>query len=337
MVDVLNQSEIDKLILALAAGESSGPASTSEKRVKTYNFRRPNKFSRDQIRAVQMLHESFARYLTSALSSLTRSMVSVEVANVEQLPYEEFVRSVLSPTTLGVLEVSPLGGKALLEMNQALMFSLIDRMLGGKGETLHALREFTDLERVIVEKILVCVLEELDGSWETLRAGGDRIHFELIGRESNPFFVQIVPKAEMVLLVNMRVQVGLVEGRLNLCLPFHTLEPVLDRFNPQEWFISKEKPLSREERDRLSEKLNTIRLELAGELCGTDLTVRDLFEIEVGDVLNLAVPTSEPGILYVGPLPKFEVAFGVSPKGCMAARILRVIQKHPGAEEEYSD
>jgi len=336
VVDVLNQSEIDKLISALAAGEPSGPAATSEKRVKTYNFRRPNKFSRDQIRAVQMLHESFARYLTSALSSMTRSMVSVEVANVEQVPYEEFVRSVLSPTTLGVLDVIPLGGKALLEMNQALMFSLIDRMLGGKGETLHALREFTDLERVVVEKILVCVLEELDGSWETVRSG-DRIHFELIGRESNPFFVQIVPKAEMVLLVNMKVQVGLVEGRLNLCLPFHTLEPVLDRFNPQEWFITKEKPLSDEERARLSEKLKAIRVELVGELCSTGLTVRDLFEIGVGDVLNLTVPTSEPGILYVGPLPKFEVAFGVSPKGSMAARILRVIQKPQGTEEEFSD
>ncbi|MFA0888276.1 MAG: flagellar motor switch protein FliM [Synergistales bacterium] len=333
MVDVLNQSEIDKLINALASGEPSGPTTVAEKRVKTYNFRRPNKFSRDQIRAVQMLHESFARYLTSALSSMTRSMVSVEVANVEQVPYEEFVRSVLSPTTLGVLEVNPLGGKGLLEMNQALMFSLLDRMLGGRGETLQSLREFTDLERVVVEKILVCVLDELDGSWETIRAG-DRIHFELIGRESNPFFVQIVPKAEMVLLVNMKIQVGLVEGRLNLCLPFHTLEPVLDRFNPQEWFISKEKPLSEEERLHLSDKLRAIRVELMGELCGTGLSVRELLDIRVGDVVNLGVAASEPGILYVGPLSKFEVAYGVSPRGCMAARILRVIRKPAETREE---
>lgn len=326
MADVLNQAEIDKLLGALASGEVSASPEKTEKAVKTYNFRRPNKFNRDQIRAVQMLHESFARYLTSALSTMTRSMVSVEVSNVEQVPYEEFVRSVLSPTTLAILDVVPLDGKAILEINQLLMFSLIDRMLGGKGLPIDSAREFTDLERVIVDRILFRILSELDDSWKTIDEG---VHFKLFGKESNPFFVQIVPKAEMVLLVNIKAQVGVVEGRMNLCLPFHTLEPIMERFNPQEWFVAKDKNFSKEDRTKFTRKIQNVIVNLTAELASTTLSLEEISTLSPGDVINLGTPITEPGTMSVGPIPKFRISFGSDHEGKVCASIVDIIPPEP--------
>lgn len=328
MVDVLNQSEIDKLLSALASGESNVVVEEPSKAVRTYDFRRPSKFNRDQIRAFQMLHEAFGRYMTGSLSAMTRSVVSVDVTNVEQVPYEEFVRSVASPTTIAILEVVPLGGKAILEISQKLVFALIERLLGGKGLPPAHVREFTDLESAIVDRILHKVLKEFEESWKTLDKD---IRFKLINKESNPFFVQIAPKTEMMLLVTIRVQVGATEGNMNLGLPYHTLEPILDKFNPQEWFLSKDKSLSEEERKKLKEKVESVEVEISAELCSATLALKDVYDISLGDVVNLGVPISQPGLLRVGPIPKFHVVFGRTEKGHIAAKVLDVLHQE---EEE---
>ena len=281
-MEVLNQAEIDRLINSLASGATSVEPQMGEKGVKVYDFRRPNKFNRDQLRAVHMLHDGFARHLTNLLSSMTRFMVSVEVANVEQIPYEEFVNSVFSPTTLAILEVSPFGGKALMEIRQSLVFALIDRMLGGQGLPLDETRECTDLEQVTVNRITRRIIGELNESWKIIQ---EDIRFHLFGEESNPFFVQIVPKNEMVLLVNMRVQVGKIEGQLNLCFPFHCIEPVIERFNPQEWFISRDSQQDPKGRQRLRRRIRDVRINLTAELCDTMLTLKDLSGIREGDVI----------------------------------------------------
>ncbi|MCD6182689.1 MAG: flagellar motor switch protein FliM, partial [Thermovirga sp.] len=324
----LNQSEIDKLLSALASGESNVVVEEPSKAVRTYDFRRPSKFNRDQIRAFQMLHEAFGRYMTGSLSAMTRSVVSVDVTNVEQVPYEEFVCSVASPTTIAILEVVPLGGKAILEISQKLVFALIERLLGGKGLPPANVREFTDLESAIVDRILYKVLKEFEESWKTLDKD---IRFKLVNKESNPFFVQIAPKTEMMLLVTIRVQVGSTEGNMNLGLPYHTLEPILDKFNPQEWFLSKYKSLSEEERKKLKEKVESVEVEISAELCSATLALKDVCDISLGDVVNLGVPISQPGLLRVGPIPKFHVAFGRTEKGHIAAKVLDVLHQE---EEE---
>lgn len=320
-MEVLNQAEIDRLINSLASGATSVEPQTGEKGVKVYDFRRPNKFNRDQLRAVHMLHDGFARHLTNLLSSMTRFMVSVEVANVEQIPYEEFVNSVFSPTTLAILEVSPFGGKALMEIRQSLVFALIDRMLGGQGLPVDEARECTDLEQVIVNRIIRRIISELNESWKIIQ---EDIRFHLFGEESNPFFVQIVPKNEMVLLVNLRVQVGKIEGQLNLCFPFHCIEPVIERFNPQEWFISRDSQQDPEGRQRIRRRIRDVRINLTAELCDTMLTLRDLSGITEGDVINLGKPITEPGIMKVGPIPKFTVVFGTKDDK-MCAKILDIL------------
>jgi len=330
LVDVLNQSEIDKLLSALTSGESNVIVEESGKVVKTYDFKRPSKFNRDQIRAFQMLHEVLGRYLTASLSTMTRSVVSVDIANVEQLPYEEFVHSVASPATIAILEVVPLGGKAILEISQKLVFALIDRLLGGKGLPPTKIREFTDLESAIVDRILVKVLKEFDESWKAIDKD---IRFKLVNKESNPFFVQLVPKTEMMLLVTIKVQIGTAEGNMNLWVPYHTLEPILEKFNPQEWFLAKDKSLSEEERRKLKEKVESVEVEITAELCSATLALKDVYEISVGDVVNLGVPISQPGLLKVGPIPKFYAVFGRTEKGQIAAKVLDVLHQEHQEEE----
>jgi flagellar motor switch protein FliM len=214
-----------------------------------------------------------------------------------------------------------------MEIKQALVFALIDRMLGGKGLPLEEPRECTDLERVIVDRVLDRIIGELDDSWKTIQ---EDISFHLFGEESNPFFVQIVPKNEMVLLVNLRVQVGEIEGQLNLCLPFHCIEPVIDRFNPQEWFIARDNQHSAEGRQRLKRRIRDVNIDLTAELCDTTLTLKELAGIVEGDVINLGKPITEPGLMKVGPIPKFTVVFG-NVEGRMCARIVDIL---PPQEEE---
>lgn len=322
MVDVLNQAEIDQLLSAIASGDSSVEVDSGGSRaVKTYNFKRPNKFNKDQLRAVQMLHETFARHLTSALSTMTRSMVSADVANVEQVTYEEFVHSVVAPTTLGILDIEPFHGKAMLEINQHLIFALIDRMLGGRGDPLEKNRDTTEMEKVIIDRVIVRVLDVLDESWRTIH---DEVEFKLTGRESNPFFVQIAPKTDMVLLVNVKVQVGNVDGRVNLCIPFLHIEPVIDKFNPQQWFITKDKALPEEDRDKLRKRISHVSVGVTAELGETSLTLSDISGLAPGDVINMGKPLTEAGIMRVGPIPKFAVTFGTV-GGRLSAQILEVL------------
>ncbi len=331
MVDVLNQSEIDQLLQAIASGDSSvDQEASSSKPVKAYNFKRPNKFNKDQLRAVQMLHETFTRHLTSTLSTMTRCMVSAEVANVEQITYEEFVHSVVAPTTLAILDIEPFGGRALLEMNQHLIFALIDRMLGGRGDPLEAVRETTEIETVVVDRVILRLLDVLEESWATIH---DDVRFVLNGRESNPFFVQIAPKTDMVLLVTVRVQVGNVDGRINLCIPFLHIEPIIDKFNPQQWFITKDKSLPEEEREKLRHRVYNVRVPLTAELGETSLSVSDISELAPGDVINMGKPLTEPGIIRVGPIPKFNVAFGTV-GGKLSAQILEVLAVDEDMEGE---
>lgn len=234
--EVLSQNEIDSLLQALNSGsvDLSTISETEERKVKIYDFRRPDKFSKDQLRAIQMIHDSFARQLTTSLSTLVRSMVSAEVASVDQMAYDEFIRSLVQPTVIGVLEMYPLSGNAVLEMNPHLVFSIIDRMLGGKGEPLRKPRDLTDIERTVVERVMMKILEHLEESWSTVVD----VRFRFESMESNPFFVQICPGTDMVLLVTLKIQVGETEGIMNLCIPYFVMEPMIDKLSSQHWFAS---------------------------------------------------------------------------------------------------
>ena len=321
--DVMSQSEIDSLLEALSTGSvdvDSITRDSGEKKIKSYDFRRPDKFSKDQLRAIQMIHESFTRQLTTTMSTMVRSMVSAEIASVDQLAYDEFIRSLVQPTVIGILEMYPFSGNALIEINPNLVFAIIDRMLGGRGEFTGKIRELTDIERTVVERLLMRMLELLEEAWSTVVD----VRFRYENLESNPFFVQICPGTDMVLLVILKLKVSEVEGMVSICIPYFLMEPIMDKLSSQQWFASTGRKTDERSGEYLQKHLGKVRVPVALELGHTVLSVADVLQLSVGDVVKLDEVLGDPLDVRIGNMVKFKAVPGTS-NGNYAAEISEVI------------
>ena len=321
--DVLSQSEIDSLLSALTSGAVDLDAMTQdsgEYKIKVYDFKRPDKFSKDQLRAIQMIHESFARQLTTAMSTLIRSMVSAEVASVDQLTYEEFLNSLVQPTVIGTLEMHPFNGNALIEINPNLVFSIIDRMLGGKGDFSGKARELTDIEKTVTERVLMRMLELLEESWSTVVD----VRFRFESMESNPFFVQICPPRDMVLLIIMKMKVGEVEGMISLCIPYFLMEPMIDKLSSQQWFVSTSRKSDGGVRENLEKTLDRVKVPLALELGNTILSLADVYALEAGDVIKLDQTVKDEVDVRIGNYIRFKATPGTV-DGRLAAEVTKIV------------
>lgn len=328
--EVMSQNEIDSLLQAISSGsEEIEIQAREEKPLKLYDFRRPDKFSKDQMRAIQMIHESFARSLTTSLSSMVRSMVSVEVVAVDQLAYDEFIHSLVQPTVIGILEMYPLSGNAILELNNQLTFAIIDRLLGGKGEPLRKPRDLTDIERTVVERVMMKVLEHLEESWSTVV--DVRFRFETM--ESNPFFVQVCPGTDMVLLVTMKIQIGEVQGIMNFCIPYFVIEPLIDKLSSQQWFSSTGRKSAEGVREALTERLCEVSVPLALELGHSVVSLGDVLVMQPGDYVKLDGKVEDSLGFRVGNRIKFHSRPGVFNKN-YAAEIIEVLGEEPSMGEE---
>ena len=228
MNEVLSQDEIDQLLQAISSGETEAnddfkPVNDTRK-IKIYDFKRPDKFSKEQIRTISIMHETFARLTTTSLSAQLRSIVHVHVASVDQLTYEEFIRSIPTPTTLAVINMDPLKGNAILEIDPAITFSMIDRLFGGTGQGgAKVQRDLTDIEQSVMEGIIVRILANMREAWTQVIDLRPR----LAQIETNPQFAQIVAPSEMVVLVTLETKVGDEEGMMNFCIPYITIEPII--------------------------------------------------------------------------------------------------------------
>ncbi len=330
--EVMSQNEIDSLLQAISSGNDDiGNAQLSEERhLKLYDFRRPDKFSKDQMRAIQMIHESFSRSLTTSLSTMVRSMVSVEVVAVDQLAYDEFIHSLVQPTVIGILEMYPLSGNAVLEVNNQLTFAIIDRLLGGVGEPLRKPRDLTDIERTVMERVIMKILEHLEESWSTVVD----IRFRFETMESNPFFVQVCPGTDMVLLVTMKIQIGEVQGIMNFCIPYFVIEPLIDKLSSQQWFSSTGRKSTEGVREILTERMNEVSVPLALELGHSIVSLGDILQLQRGDVVRLDGTVGDPLGLRVGNRVKFHSTPGLMDKN-YAAQITEVLGDDlPLGEEE---
>ena len=330
--DVLSQSEIDSLLSALTSGSvdlDSMSRDSGEYKIKVYDFKRPDKFSKDQLRAIQMIHEAFARQLTTVMSTLIRSMVSAEVASVDQLAYEEFVNSLVQPTVIGTLEMYPFNGNALIEMNPNLVFAIIDRLLGGKGDFSGKARELTDIEKTVTERVLMRMLELLEESWSTVVD----VRFRFESMESNPFFVQICPPRDMVLLVIMKLKVGEVEGMVSLCIPYFLMEPIIDKLSSQQWFVSTSRKSDDSVRENLVRSLDRVKIPMAIELGHTILSLADVYNLEAGDVIRLDEAMGSEMDVRVGNYVRFKARPGTV-DGRLAAEVSRVLTEDEAADAE---
>jgi len=228
MTNVLSEEEIDQLLTAINAGtDQKDKPAKGERRIIIYDFKRPDKFSKDQIRSISIIHETFARLITTSLSAQTRSMSHFHVVSVDQLTYEEFTRCVPNPTTLAIINMDPLKGNAILEIDPAITFTIFDLLLGGMGDGWKFQHELTDIETSIMEGIAVRILGNLQEAWSTVIDLQPRL-----GQiETNPQFAQIVPPTEMVILVTIDAKVCDIEGMINICIPYLTVEPIIGRLS----------------------------------------------------------------------------------------------------------
>ncbi|WP_061244665.1 flagellar motor switch protein FliM [Leptospira interrogans] len=306
MTEILSQDEIDALLSAISSGEvsESDYASVSEqKKVKIYDFKRPDKFSKDQIRTLQMMHETFARLATTGLSAQLRALVSVHVASVDQLTYEEFIRSIPNPTTLAVINMDPLRGSAILEIDPSISFTIIDRLFGGKGEQAKISRELSEIEMSVMEGIIVRILGNMRESWST----GIDLRPRLGNIETNPQFVQVVPPNDMVVLITLETKIGEVEGMTNLCIPYITIEPIINKLSAQYWYSSIRKGELDENRAVIQERLDQVAIPLIAEVGSVDVSINDFMNLSIGDVVKLEnTSTRSEMIVKVGERKKFK-------------------------------
>ena len=322
MTEVLSQDEIDQLLTAISAGETEPEAlrpAADTRKIKIYDFKRPDKFSKEQIRTISMMHDTFARLTTTSLSAQLRSMVQVHVASVDQLTYEEFIRSIPTPTTLAIINMDPLKGNAILEVDPAITFSIIDRLFGGTGAGTKSQHELTDIEQSVMEGIIVRILGNMREAWTQVIDLRPRL-----GQiDTNPQFAQIVPPTDMVVLVTLETKIGDVEGMINFCIPYLTIEPIIGKLSTQFWFSTVHKGTTTENLNVLKDKLSSVDVNIVAEIGKINISIRDVLSIRTGDVIRLYdTKIGDPYSLNVGSRKKFLCRPGVVGKK-MAVQIIK--------------
>lgn len=324
--DVLSQSEIDKLLSALSDGTVSAEdvkADEEQKKIKMYDFKRPDKFAKDQIRTLFMLHESFSRLLNTYLSTHLRTLVNVEVASVEQLTYQEFVQSLANPSVISVLAVPPLKGNIIMEINTEIAFAFIDRVFGGEGKTGLKPRVLTEIEEVVMKRFIDTAMRQLQEAWSTV------VEFSptLEATESNPQFTQIVPPSDMVVIVTIQMKVGDVEGMMNICIPYLVLEPIMSKLTTTYWVASSvSKDDDPEQVKILQKKIKRTEVPFVVQLGSLNITINEFLTLGFGDVLQMDTKVEDNLICLVGHRPKFYCRPGTSGKK-MAVQITKVINE----------
>jgi flagellar motor switch protein FliM len=295
MSDNPPQDAVDQLVSNTLIGEAAGghflPPPKDQRKVKVYDFKRPDKFSLDQIRTVAIMHETFARLATTSLSSQLRNLTHLHVASVDQLTYEEFIRSIPNPTTIAIIDMEPLKGLAILEIDPAVTFASIDRLFGGQGEHAKITRELTDIEQSVMEGAIVPILGNLREAWAPvidLKPRFDKI-------EVSPWFAQIVPPSEMIVLVTLLTKVGEVEGMMNLCIPYLTIEPIIPKLSAEYLYSS-----IRKRGPEVARASFTLNVPAEVYLEGEKLSLRELGRLKRGSLVRIPEHRQGTAFLRVG-------------------------------------
>ncbi|MDQ2085885.1 flagellar motor switch protein FliM [Herbivorax sp. ANBcel31] len=328
MGDILSQNEIDDLLNALNTGEIDVEEinnTKEEKKVKVHDFRRPSKFAKDHIKTLNIIHDNYARLVTNFLSGYLRNLVQVNVISVEPVAYSEFNNSISNPALLAVVDFSPLSGSIIMEMSPSIAYALIDRILGGKGNSIEKLRDFTEVEIAIIERIIIQILNLMREPWENVISIRPRL--EKI--ETNAQFAQIVSANEMIALITLGTRIGDVEGMINICIPHMVVEPIVSKLSTKFWFSSVEKESTKDTKVNIENKIESTKVPLKAVLGRTSISVGDFIELHSGDVIPLDTNVNNNLEILVGELLKFYGTPGVK-KNKVAVKIAEVIE---GKEE----
>ncbi len=325
MADVLTQSEIDNLLKALSTGELDAEEvvqEKTEKKIRVYDFRRPDKFAKDQLRTLEMIHENYARLVSTFLSGYLRSYVTVELMTVEQLTYYEFTNSLSNPTLLALCDVKPLSGNIIFEINPTLTYFIIDRVLGGYGVGEVKARNLTEIEESIMRNLLDKIVALLEEPWENVIELSPRI----TKLETNSQFVQIMSPNEIIALITMRVKIGDTEGMVNIAVPHLTVEPIVDKISTRFWFTASSDKQGEGDADLLEKRIERASVLLRVVLGECSLTIGEFSQLQRGDVLRLGKTCEQPLDMYVDN----KLVFGVKPglkKNKVAVKIVDIMRR----------
>jgi flagellar motor switch protein FliM len=326
MDEILSQKEIDALLSVFSEMEGKEEARhegrkvippSEGRRAKAYDFRKPDKFSRDQLRAFQLVMDAFSASFSTSLSAYLRTPIQMEVYSVGQMRYEEFIPTVPDPSSFGIFTIEPLQGNAVIEMNPSITFPMLDRLLGGPGMPITAARPLTDMELTIVSNIFQKALSQMRGTFETILP----ITPKLLSTERSLQFVQVVPPAEMVVIVSFKIKMGECTGFMSICIPCSTIEPIIFKLKSQ-FMFSSDRGRSAVEEEVLKEKMSDVPVQVRVILGTASLTVKELMDLEVGDCIRLERRADDELEVKVGKETRFFGRPGIF-KGSLAVVITR--------------
>ena len=324
MGDVLSQSEIDNLLSALSSGELDVEEikDNNEQQVKDYDFARPSKFSKEHLRTLEIIFEHYGRLLTTNLPVYLRKSVQVEVMNSEAVTYSEFSNALSNPVLLGIVNFAPLHGNIIIEMASNLGYAIVDRMLGGRGDALEKTRDFSEIELLIIERILVVCVNLLVEPWENVV----EIHPHLERIETNSQYAQIISPSEMIAIITMNIKIGSVEGLMNICLPYITVEDVIDKLNTRYWYANIQSHDETDYADAIESIINKAQVPIKAVLGKSSISVMDFATLQPGDIIKLDREVEDELDVYVGDIRKFTALPG-STGDKYAVRVTSVLRE----------
>lgn len=324
MGEVLSQSEIDNLLAALSSGELDVEQMQGgdDKQVRNYDFSRPTKFSKEHLRTLEIIFEHYGRLVSTNLPVYLRKNVQVSVANSETVTFSEFSNALSNPVILGVVNFAPLKGTVILDVSSTLGYAMIDRMLGGSGKPLEKNRDFSEIELNILQKILVMMTEMLREPWKNV--------VELVPMlnriETNSQFAQIIAPNDMIAIVTLNLKIGDVEGLVNVCLPFFTLEDVMDKLNTKYWFSTMQEKNDERYQEYIESLIRKANIPVKAVLGKSTISVSDFMNLQVGDCIRLNTKVESDMEIYVGNIKKFTALPGAN-NDSYAVRITSVIRE----------
>lgn len=308
MGEVLSQEEIDSLLSALSSGEvdMQDIQNKEEKSVKNYDFKRPTKFSKEQLRTLELIFEHYGRLLSTNLPAYLRKNVTVTVVTSETITFNEFTNSLSNPVILGIANFQPLKGNIIIDMGSEVGYAILDRMLGGQGRAIEKMRDFSEIELNILNRIMAVCTDLLREPWKNVL--DITPYIERI--ETNTQFAQIIAPNEMIALVTLSIKIGEVEGFLNMCLPFITIQDIVDNLNTKFWFTNKNNSNDEDQSVYIESMLRKVDVPVKAVLGKSSIPVKDFLGLQVGDVIKLGTRVDSEMDVYVDKIKKFSAVPG---------------------------
>ncbi|MCF6340136.1 MAG: flagellar motor switch protein FliM [Sulfurimonas sp.] len=314
MADILSQEEIDALLDVVEddgddvfESDAESDSSASQRQVTLYDFKRPNRVSKEQLRAFRGIHDKMARSLASQISSIMRSIVEIQLHSVDQMTYGEFLMSLPNPTSFNVFSIKPLEGSGVIEINPSIAFPMLDRLLGGKGEPFDASREFSDIELSLFETILRVMMSTLKEAWAPVMD----IYPTIESKESSPNVVQIVAQNEIVVMVVMEIIIGQSSGMMNICYPVISLEPVLPKLASRDLMLNETTSTKKSRNTELQVLLGGAKVAIQAILGNAELSLGEILELQCGDVVRLSNAANDIVSLSVDGKDRFRGKIGL--------------------------